>query len=286
MIIRRQKLGAGLMTCLVGCAAVGVCALLLWVLLDIAIRGLPHLSFSFVSGEVENAGRSGGIGPIIWSTAWILLITLALATPISLAAAIDFTEQSSRFHEHARRCLDLLAGVPSIVFGLFGNAFFVVSLGLGYSILSGALTLALMVLPLMIRSFEQAIASVPLDHRLAANALGLSRWATLVRVILPAAAPGLAAGLALSVGRALAETAALIFTAGYVTRSPESPLDSGRSLSVHIFDLAMNVPKGSSNAYATACVLVLMILAINAVTSGLLRQSGLAASARPPRLNP
>lgn len=255
-----------------------VMATLVWILADIAARGLSQVSLSFLTEAVEDAGRGGGIGPVILSTSLILLVTLALAIPLSLATAIALTERigyETWFSRNVRRCLDVLAGVPSIVFGLFGNAFFAITLGLGYSILSGGLTLACMVLPILIRTFEQAIAAVPNEYRYAAAALGLRRTAILFRVILPAAAPALMAGVVLSIGRALAETAALIFTSGYVARKPESLMDSGRSLSVHIYDMAMNVPGGSSRAYATACVLVGLLLVINATTGLLLRLAGL-----------
>ena len=259
-------------------SAGSVIAILAWILVDIAVRGLSHVDVSFLTEEVGNAGRSGGIGPIILSTTLILAVTLTLAIPLSLATAIALTERIEHdtwFARNVRRCLDVLSAVPSIVFGLFGNAFFAITLGLGYSILSGGLTLACMVLPILIRTSEQAIADVPNEYRFAAAALGLGRTATLFRVVLPAAAPAIVAGIVLGIGRALAETAALIFTSGYVARAPQSLWDSGRSLSVHIYDTAMNVPGGSSRAYATACVLVGLLLAINATTELLLRLSRL-----------
>jgi len=164
-----------------------------------------------------------------------------------------------------QRSLDILAGVPSIVFGLFGNAFFALWLGLGFSILAGGLTLACMVLPILIRSVEAGLRSVPDDYRRAAAALALPRTAALRQVLLPMAAPGILVGLILGIGRALAETAALLFTSGYVSQAPGSLLDSGRALSVHIFDLAMNVPGGADRAYASALTLIALLLAINAV---------------------
>jgi phosphate transport system permease protein len=162
-----------------------------------------------------------------------------------------------------RRSLDVLAGVPSIVFGLFGNVFFCKVLGLGFSILSGGLTLACMVLPILIRSTEEGFRAVPNEYRLGAAALGFSRTTTLFQLLLPAAVPGLVVGLVLGIGRAIAETAALIFTSGYVDRMPESLLDSGRALSIHIFDLSMNISGGDANAYASALVLLLLLLLIN-----------------------
>ena len=170
--------------------------------------------------------------------------------------------------------------MPSIVFGLFGNVFFCQTLGLGFSILSGGLTLACMVLPIFIRSTEEGFRAVPNDYRLGAAALGLSRTATLFQLLLPAAVPGLIVGLVLGVGRALAETAALIFTSGYVDRIPESLLDSGRSLSIHIYDLSMNVPGGDGNAYATALVLVTLLLVINGLAS-ILAERWLGRKVRP-----
>ncbi|MBM4000952.1 MAG: phosphate ABC transporter permease PstA [Planctomycetes bacterium] len=254
-----------------------VLAVLGWILADLAVRGLSRIDVAFLIDGVADAGRAGGIGPVILATALLLLVTLAVAVPLSLAAAIALTESidpNASPVRHVRRSLDILAGVPSIVFGLFGNALFVITLGLGYSILSGGLTLACMILPLLIRTSEQALTAVPREYHYAAAALGLGRSATLFRVVLPAAAPALTAGIVLGVGRALAETAALIFTSGYVTRTPRSLLDSGRSMSVHIYDLAMNVANGSPRAYATACVLVFLLLAINTATAFLLRMGG------------
>ncbi|WP_339747040.1 phosphate ABC transporter permease PstA [uncultured Rubinisphaera sp.] len=258
-----------------------VMAILVWILIDIAIRGLSQINLSFLIDDVTDAGRAGGIGPIILSTILILFVTLSVSVPLSIATAIALTEQlnsESLLVRYVRRCLDILAGVPSIVFGLFGNAFFTITLGLGYSILSGGLTLSCMVLPILIRTSEQAINSVPTEHRHAAAALGMSRSTTLTRLILPTVAPALVAGIVLSIGRALAETAALIFTSGYVARTPESLFDSGRSLSVHIYDLAMNVPNGGARAYAAACVLVAMLLVINATTALLLKFAGLGST--------
>ncbi|TWU06274.1 phosphate ABC transporter permease PstA [Stieleria varia] len=259
-------------------AAASVIGVLIWILVDIAVRGFAEINLEFLTNDVQNAGRAGGIGPIIVSTGLILLVCLVVSLPLSFGTAIALTErvgQETWFARNVRRSLDVLAGVPSIVFGLFGNAFFAITLGMGYSILSGGLTLACMVLPILIRTTEQAIRAVPAEYRYAAAALGMKRTSILFRVVLPVAMPALAAGVVLSIGRALAETAALIFTSGYVARTPGSLFDSGRSLSVHIYDLAMNVPGGGSRAYATACVLVVMLLLINAVTALLLRFAGL-----------
>ncbi len=277
--IRRQNhQREACVTVAVWSAAVSVIGILIWILVDIAVRGLAEINVEFLTNDIQNAGREGGIGPIILSSGLILLVCLVVSIPLSLGTAIALSERVDRetwFARDVRRSLDVLAGVPSIVFGLFGNAFFSITLGLGYSILSGGLTLACMVLPILIRTSEQAIRAVPAEYLYAATALGMKRVSILFRVVLPVAMPAIAAGVVLSIGRALAETAALIFTSGYIARTPGSLLDSGRSLSVHIYDLAMNVPGGGSRAYATACVLVAMLLLINVATALLLRFAGL-----------
>ena len=214
----------------------------------------------------QNAGRDGGIGPILVSTGLLLGVCLGVSLPLGLGTAIflaEFTAADSGFGRLVRRSLDILSGVPSIVFGLFGYTFFAQTLGLGFSILSGGLTLACMVLPILIRSAEEGFRAVPSDYRLGSASLGLSRITTLWHLLLPAAVPGIVTGLVLGIGRALAETAALIFTSGYVDRMPTSLLDSGRALSVHIFDLSMNVPGGDAPAYGSALVLVVLLILLN-----------------------
>ncbi len=259
-----------LATIFVWSAALLVTSVFLWLLGGIVWSGAGQLSWSFLIDSPRNAGRAGGIGPILISTGLLLLVCLGVSLPIGLGTAIllaEFTSSTNRFGRLVRWSLDVLAGVPSILFGLFGNAFFCIFLGLGFSILSGGLTLACMVLPILIRSTEASFRSVPDEYRLGAAALGLSRTTTLLRLLLPTAIPGLIVGLVLGTGRAVAETAALIFTSGYVDRQPTSLLDSGRSLSVHVYDLSMNVAGGDANASATALVLILLLLLINGTAS-------------------
>ena len=233
---------------------------------DLLWHGWPHLSLNFVLLSPQNAGREGGIGPILISTGLIVGICMAVVIPIGLGTALFLSEYTRNNHvigRLIRGSLDVLAGVPSIVFGLFGNAFFCQALGLGFSILSGGLTLACMVLPILIRTVEESFRAIAPDQRLSATALGISKRATIQHILLPAAMPGLLVGCILGLGRAMAETAALIFTSGYVDRMPESLMDSGRALSIHIYDLAMNVAGGNPNAYATALVLVGLLIIIN-----------------------
>jgi len=267
-IHRRERI----VTVFVWTGAGVVTVIFLWLLGDLVWHGLDRLSWEFLSAAPRKAGRAGGIGPILVSTGLILSVCLAVSMPIGVGAAVllaEFTTDDSVFGRLTRRSLDILSGVPSIVFGLFGNAFFCKILGLGFSILSGGLTLACMVLPILIRSTEEGFRAVPAEYRMSAAALGLSRTATLFHLLLPAAVPGLMVGLVLGIGRAIAETAALIFTSGYVDRMPESLLDSGRALSIHIFDLSMNVSGGDANAYAAALVLVGLLLLINSTASWL-----------------
>lgn len=245
---------------------------LLWLLSDVFWHGIGQVSWEFLTTSPRNAGRDGGIAPILVSTGLIIGVCLAVSIPISIGTAIllaEFAAHSSGLGLGVRLSLDVLAGVPSIVFGLFGNAFFCKTLGMGFSILSGGLTLACMVLPILIRSTQEGFKAVPDDYRRSAAALGISRTAILWELLLPAAMPGIAVGLLLGLGRAIAETAALIFTSGYVDRMPESLFDSGRSLCVHIYDLAMNVSGGEPNAYASALVLVSFLVLINGAISWL-----------------
>lgn len=238
---------------------------------ELLVDGLPALTADFLLSAPADAGRGGGIGSVLVSTLWVLAVCLGVVLPLGLGCALFLVEHvraGSRLERSLQLVLDILGGVPSIVFGLFGNRFFAVELGLGFSILSGGLTLACMVLPLFIRAAEQSLRQCPTGYRQAAAALALSRWGFVRRILLPTAAPGIALGVVLASGRALAETAVLLFTAGYVTRWPGSWFDSGRTLAVHIYDLAMNVSGGSTNAAATALVLMVLAIAIQALAAG------------------
>jgi len=229
-------------------------------------HGLAAMSWSFLWDAPSNAGRSGGIFPILVSTLLIMAVAMAAVIPFGLGTAVllhEIAHQKSRFAKIISVSLDVLASVPSIVFGLFGNAFFSIYLGMGFSILSGGLTLACMILPIFIRSVESGLSSISDDWRRGAIALGMSKQSALWHLLLPAAAPAIAVGLVLGIGRALAESAALIYTSGYVDRMPSSLMDSGRSLAVHIYDLSMNVSGGEHHAYASILVLVMLLVVIN-----------------------
>lgn len=262
----RTVLNSQLISALLWLCAALVTGIFAWILIDILRLGLAHLSLDFLLSEPTRAGRSGGIAPIIVSTLWVLAIALTVALPLGLGSALwlhSFTAGGGRLSRTVRVLLDILAGVPSIVFGLFGAACFCIWMGMGFSILSGGLTLACMILPLLIRTTEMGLAAVPADWQRGALALGLSRTAALRCVLLPVAMPAILAGLMLSIGRILAETAVLLFTSGYVDRYPESMFDSGRVMALHIYDLSMNVTGGDANAYATALVLISVLLLVN-----------------------
>lgn len=267
---RFAAVSLGISTWSAAVLVVGLFAVLLW---DVFAQGMPQMSWEFLTTAPQESGRHGGIGPILVSTAGILVVCLTVSVPLGVATAMflaEFAAENPRLGRWVGRSLDVLAGVPSVVFGLFGNALFCRTLGLGVSILSGGLTLACMVLPFVIRATEEGFRSVSHSHRLAAAALGFSKMSTLFSIVLPLAASGVIAGVVLGLGRALAETAALLFTSGYVPRLPASFLDSGRMLSVHIYDLAMNVSGGNKAAYASALVLVGVLLLINILANGLL----------------
>ncbi len=252
---------------LIWLAATLVAGAFLWLLFDLFWHGAAGLNWTFITTAPRSAGRSGGIAPILVSTLLILTIAIVVAAPLGLATAIllsEFTRRDNPAGLWIGLSLDVLAGVPSIVFGLFGNAFFSVWLGLGFSILAGGLTLACMILPILIRTAESGLRMVPNDWRTGAAALGISQTTILGQVLIPAAAPALVAGFMLGIGRAASETAALIFTSGYVDRMPSSLFDSGRAISVHIYDLTMNVAGGDKNAYASALILIAFLIVINA----------------------
>ena len=237
---------------------------------DIVSHGISKINWSFFTEAPRNAGRDGGVFPVLVSTVLLLIVSMSIAFPVGLATAVWLTEYAGRNEKLRSRInllLDVLAGIPSIIFGLFGYAFFCRYLGLGFSIWSGGLTLACMMLPILIRTAEIGLSAVPTDWRMAGSALNVSKFAVFLHVSLPFAAPAITAGFLLSIGRATAETAALIYTSGYVDRIPSSLGNSGRSLSVHIYDLTMNVSGGDSAAYGTALVLITLITLINVISN-------------------
>ncbi len=241
--------------------------ILIFIIFFILKNGLPVLSFKFFFTNPREMGRTGGIFSTIVGTAALVVMAILIATPFGLGTAIYLTEYTrenvvTRIIRFGAECL---AGIPSIIFGLFGFILFVTKLKFGWSILSGGLTLAFMVLPTIIRTSEEAIKAVPWAYREVSYSLGSTRWQTVTRVVLPSALPGIVTGVILSIGRSIGETAAVIFTAGSALRLPTSIYSSSRTMSVHFYILAregISMP----HAYGTAAVLILAILVINLLT--------------------
>lgn len=238
--------------------------ILIAIVLVIFVKGAPHVSAGFVFSYPEDMGRHGGIFPSIVSTIFLGLFSLICATPLGVGTAIFLTEytKESNFTRIIRFGVESLAGIPSIIYGLFGFIFFVIKLGMGWSLLSGTLTITIMVLPTIIRTSEEAIKAVPKNLRMVSFSLGATKWETVTKVVIPSATPGILTGIMLSIGRAVSETAAVIFTMGSSLRLPTSLADSGRTMAVHFYILAR---EGISleKAYGTALILVMTILIIN-----------------------
>jgi phosphate transport system permease protein len=251
--------GAGILAILILLVVVGY----------IIVRGLPVITLEFLFSKPLNSGRGGGIFPMIVSTIYLTLVAVLVATPLGVGAAVYLAEYASgenRIVKAIRFGAETLASIPSIVFGLFGLAFFVVFLGFGWSVLSGGLTVALMALPTIMRTSEVFIEAVPRSYREGSFALGATKWQTVYRVVLPAAIPGITTGVILGMARAIAETAAILYTVGAATSIPVSIFDPARPLPLHLYILAT---EGISleNAFGTAAVLVIIILIITIVTN-------------------
>jgi len=246
---------------------------LLFIVLFILLRGLPHVTWGFLTDSPRSMGREGGILPIIVGTLWITLLAVMIAGPVGVATAIYLTEytRESRVTAVIRFGADCLAGIPSIIFGLFGFVFFVVTCGMGFSILAGALTLALMVLPTIIRTSEVAIRAVPRSYREVSYGLGSTRWQMVTQVVLRSALPGIVTGIVLSVGRSISETAAVMLTSGAALNLPRSVNDSSRTLALHFYTLSRE-GISMTNAYATASTLIIAILVINVSAYWLMRR--------------
>ena len=233
----------------------------------ILIKGVPHLTLDLFSWTYNSENVS--MLPSIVNTFLMTLLSLLIATPLGIFSAIylvEYAKRGSKVVKIVRITAETLSGIPSIVYGLFGMLFFVVTLHWGYSVLSGAFTLAIMILPLIMRTTEEALKSVPDTYREGSFGLGAGRLRTVFRIVLPPAVPGILAGVILAVGRIVGETAALIFTAGTVPEIPESLLDSARTLSVHMYNLSRE-GLYVDQAYATAVVLLVVVIVINGLSN-------------------
>jgi phosphate transport system permease protein len=242
-------------------------AMLVYIIVFVLRKGIPALTWDFLSKNPADMGKSGGIFSTIVGTIALTAGAIIIAAPLGVGTAIYLTEYTwegpvTRIIRFGAECL---AGIPSIIFGLFGFILFVTKLKFGWSILSGSLTLAFMLLPTIIRTSEEALKSVPPVYRTVSFSLGGTKWQTVTRVVLPSALPGIMTGVVLSIGRSIGETAAVIFTAGSALRMPTSLFSSTRTMSVHFYILAregISMP----NAYGTAAILIIAILGINILT--------------------
>lgn len=253
-------------------AAIITVVVLIAIVGNVLINGISHLSLEFLTQEPENMGKDGGIFSIIVTTIYLALFSLVIAAPIGIFAAIFLTEYAKEgpVIRLIRFGTESLAGIPSIIFGLFGYVFFVVFLKFKYSMVSGGLTLTLMILPTIIRTSEEAIKMVPKSFREGSLALGATKWQTIYKVVLPAAIPGILTGVILGIGRVVGETAAVIYTAGSSLGLPNSIWRPGRTMAVHLYILASE-GLSKSNMYATATVLIITVLIINLTANRLIK---------------
>ena len=240
----------------------------------VAVNGLPVMSLDFVFGWPHGVNAEGGIFPTIVSTLYVTALAMLICTPVAVLAAVYLAEyaKQGRLVTFIRYAADTLSSVPSIVMGLFGYAMFVEAMGLGLSMLSAALALALMMLPIVMRTTEEAIRAVPRYIRWGAYGLGATKWQVVSKIVLPSAFPRIATGIVLAIGRAIGETAVVLYTMGQAINLPVTPLDSGRPMTIHLYQLA-NEGINMQAAYGTALLLMVMILAFNLFARHLSRRS-------------
>lgn len=245
-------------------ACASAIAALVFVIGFVLIGGFSHITWDFLTEPILDMGRKGGILPAIVGTIFMVFVAIGIAAPLGIASAIYLAEytREGKVTQIIRFGINCLAGVPSIIFGLFGFILFVVILGFGWSILSGGLSLAAMILPTIIRTAEEALRSVPAEYRDVAASLGGTRWQVVTKAVLPYALPGILTGVILGIGRSIEETAVVIFTAGSAVQMPKSIFDSVRTMAVHFYILARE-GISNDNAYATAAILICTILVIN-----------------------
>lgn len=260
-----------LLVCVWG-SAIATFLTLAFLLLYILWQGLPNITPDLFALEYNTQNVS--LFPALVDTVIMVVMALSMATPLGIFAAIYLVEYAKRGNKMVnivRVTADTLSGIPSIVYGLFGMLFFVTYLKMGYSLLAGSCTVAIMVLPLIMRTTEEALKSIPDSYREGSYGLGAGKLRTVFSIVLPSAIPGILAGIILSIGRIVGETAALIYTSGTVAALPTNILSSGRTLAVHMYVLASE-GLFMQQAYATAVVLVIIVICINAASGYLARK--------------
>jgi phosphate transport system permease protein len=273
MVYRARYITQGIAKVFIWIAALLTIGVMILILFQVLAEGIPALHLRFFLDSPKSMGREGGIFPTIIGTFALTVVAILFATPLGVGTAIFLREytRESRTSRMIRFGTDCLAGVPSIIFGLFGFVFFVIYLNMGWSILSGGLTLAAMILPTIISTAEEAIKGIPPSYREVSYSLGGTKWQTVMHTILPSALPGIFTGILLSVGRSIGETAAVILTAGSSLIMPTSLFSPIRTMSVHFYILAR---EGISMemAYGTGAALILLVLLVNTVANWLLNR--------------
>lgn len=267
-----RRPGSFIMMLLVMLAALITFAVLLFLIAYILIKGIPHIKPELFAFKYTTDNAS--LMPALINTIIMTFFSLLIAVPLGIFSAIFLVEYSgkgNKFVDIIRITTETLSGIPSIVYGLFGMLFFVSALKWGYSLLAGAFTLAIMILPLIMRTTEEALKSVPDTYREGSFGLGAGKLRTVFRVVLPSAVPGILAGIILAVGRIVGETAALIYTAGTPPEMVLNPMDSGRTLAIHMYNLS-NEGLYMNQAYATAVVLLVLVVGINCLSSFVARK--------------
>lgn len=265
--LRRNKRNALLLRAAVYAAAGLTVAVLCGILLYILIKGVGHLSPELFALKYNSENCS--VLPALVNTLTVTFLALLIAVPLGVFSAVylvEYAKKGNRFVSLVRITAETLSGIPSIVYGLFGYLLFVTTLNFGYSLLSGALTLSIMILPVTMRTTEEALLGVPDAYREGSFGLGAGKLRTVFHVVLPSAVPGILAGVILATGRIVGETAALIFTTGTVAQIPDSVMGSGRTLAVHLYAL-WNEGLNTDKAYATAVVLLVIVAAINTLSA-------------------
>lgn len=269
--MKTQKREAIFLRVLVYAGTILTLAILVSVVGYILIKGIPHLSLDLFAWKYTTENVS--LLPALINTILMTLLALLLAAPLGIFAAVylvEYAKKGNKLVKVVRITAETLSGIPSIIYGLFGLLFFVTALGLRISLISGALTLSIMILPLIMRTTEEALLAVPIEYREGSFGLGAGRLRTVFKIVMPSAIPGILAGIILSIGRIVGETAALIYTSGTVAEVPGSLFDSARTLSVHMYALASE-GLYLSQSYATAVVLLLIVMGINALSSSVAR---------------
>lgn len=258
--------GSLIMMLLVMFGAVLTFLVLIFLIVYILVHGVPYLKPSLFS--LHYTSENASLMPALINTVIMTGLSLLIAVPLGIFAAIflvEYAKRGNKFMGVIRLTTETLSGIPSIVYGLFGMLFFVNTLGWGFFLLAGAFTLSIMILPLIMRQTEESLKSVPDSYREGSFGLGAGKLRTVFRIVLPSAVPGILAGVILAIGRIVGETAALMYTAGTVAKVPSGVMGSGRTLAVHMYNLASE-GLYMDQAYATAVVLLVLVVGINTLS--------------------